>query len=196
MADGGRLVAGASESMERGHQERLAPMAAEVMARAGQVFGALDRVAVTIGPGSFTGLRVGLAFAKGLGVATGAPLIGIGTLAALAETAVGDGPVAALIDARRGHVYVQAFDRGRATTEPKILPLDEAVATLSRLPRWPFPVVGPGAALMGPAAGAARVAEFAAPTLEALARLARRGGPTSDTRPLYLRAPDARPAPP
>ena len=193
VADGERLLAGACEAMERGHQERLAPMASEVMARAGLAFGDLRRIAVTIGPGSFTGLRVGLAFAKGLRVATGAPLAGIGTLAALAETVARDGPVAAMIDARRGHVYVQAFDAGRALTEPQILPFAEAAAMLSRLLGWPFPVVGPGARLMEPTVGHARIAEITAPSLAALARLAARATPLADVRPLYLRAPDARP---
>lgn len=196
VAEQGRLIAGASEAMERGHQERLAPMTAEVMARAGLGFADLAKIAVTIGPGSFTGLRVGLAFAKGLHLATGAPLVGLGTLAALAETAVGDGPVAALIDARRGHVYIQAFDAGRAVTEPDILPLAAAAARLERLAGWPFAVVGPGAPLMAPAAGAARIAEIAAPSLEVLARLAERAEPAADLRPLYLRAPDARLAAP
>jgi len=196
VADGGRLIASASEPMERGHQERLAPMAAEVMTRAGLGFGALSQIAVTVGPGSFTGLRVGLAFAKGLRLAWRAPLAGIGTLAALAESVVSDGPVAALIDARRGHVYVQAFDAGRAQTEPRILPLAEAAAMLSSLAGWPFPVVGPGARLMEAAAGQASIAEIAAPSLEALARLASRAAPAADVRPLYLRPPDARPMTP
>ncbi|MGH6971174.1 MAG: tRNA (adenosine(37)-N6)-threonylcarbamoyltransferase complex dimerization subunit type 1 TsaB, partial [Caulobacteraceae bacterium] len=69
-----RRLAGASEPMERGHQERLAPMVAEAMARAGLAFADVKRIAVTLGPGSFTGLRVGLAFAKGLRLATGAEL--------------------------------------------------------------------------------------------------------------------------
>jgi tRNA threonylcarbamoyladenosine biosynthesis protein TsaB len=64
--------------MDRGHQERLAPLAQEVMARAGLAFADLDRIAVTLGPGSFTGLRVGLAFAKGLGLALDRPVIGLG----------------------------------------------------------------------------------------------------------------------
>lgn len=196
VAEGGRLIAGASEAMERGHQERLAPMAGEVMTRAGVAFADLAKIVVTIGPGSFTGLRVGLAFAKGLHLAAGAPLAGIGTLAALAETAVGDGPVAALIDARRGHVYVQAFDAGREVTQPDILPLPEATTRLQRLAGWPFAVVGPGAPLMTPAAGAARIAEIAAPSLEALARLGERAAPAADLRPLYLRAPDAKLASP
>ena len=193
VADGAAQLASASEPMERGHQERLAPMAAEVMARAGLAFGELSRIAVTIGPGSFTGLRVGLAFAKGLRLAWGAPLVGIGTLAALAETVVNDGPVAALIDARRGHVYVQAFDAGRALTEPSVLPLAEAAAMLSGLADWPFPVAGPGAGLIERMAGAARIAEIAAPSLDALTRLADRAASAEHVGPLYLRPPDARP---
>ena len=193
VADGGTLIASASEPMERGHQERLAPMAAEVMARAGLAFGELSRIAVTIGPGSFTGLRVGLAFAKGLHVAYGAPLVGIGTLAALAETVASDGPVAALIDARRGYAYVQAFNAGHALTAPSILPLAEAAAMLSGLAGWPFPVAGPGARLMEPMDGSARIAEFAAPSVDALSRLADRAAPAEPVRPLYLRPPVARP---
>ena len=196
VAEGWALIASASEPMERGHQERLAPMAAEVMVRAGLAFGELSRIAVTVGPGSFTGLRVGLAFAKGLRLAWGAPLAGIGTLTALAETVVSDGPVAALIDARRGHVYVQAFDAGRALTEPRILPLADAAAMLEGLAGWPFPVAGPGARLMAQSVGSARIAEVAAPSLQALSRLAGRAAPTTDVSPLYLRAPDARPTAP
>ncbi|MDP3173606.1 MAG: tRNA (adenosine(37)-N6)-threonylcarbamoyltransferase complex dimerization subunit type 1 TsaB, partial [Phenylobacterium sp.] len=67
--DGARILAASSEAMARGHQERLAPLAAEVMAAAGLRFDQLGRVGVTVGPGSFTGLRVGLAFAKGLAAA-------------------------------------------------------------------------------------------------------------------------------
>ena len=116
--DGARLVFGFSEPMERGHQERLAPMAAEVMAGAKASFAEVGKIVVTIGPGSFTGLRVGLAFAKGLQLATGAPLAGVGTLAALAASAGPGGLTAGVIDARRGMVYLQGFGNGRPLCEP------------------------------------------------------------------------------
>ena len=185
----GRLIAGASEPMERGHQERLAPMAAEVMAGAGLAFSDIAKIAVTLGPGSFTGLRVGLAFAKGLHVAAGAPLAGIGTLAALA--AIAEGVAAGVIDARRGLVYFQAFDGGRPLGEPDIAPIAEAVEALNGLAR--LTLVGPGAVLLASALPRAEILNRAAPDLAALAGLAERAEATDDPRPLYLRAPDARP---
>jgi tRNA threonylcarbamoyladenosine biosynthesis protein TsaB len=188
----GRLAAGASEPMERGHQERLAPMAAEVMAGAGLGFPDIGKIAVTLGPGSFTGLRVGLSFAKGLHVATGAPLAGIGTLAALAASAVG--VAAGVIDARRGLVYFQAFEDGRPLGEPDIAPIAEAAETLRPLER--LTLVGPGAALLADALPRAEILGRAAPDLAALAGLAERAAPAADPRPLYLRAPDARPLAP
>ena len=82
--DGERVLAYACEVMARGHQERLAPMAEAMMAEAGLPFSAIERIGVTVGPGSFTGLRVGVAFAKGLASALDIPAVGIGTLEALA----------------------------------------------------------------------------------------------------------------
>jgi tRNA threonylcarbamoyladenosine biosynthesis protein TsaB len=185
----GRMLAGRSEAMERGHQERLAPMAAEVMA--GARFADLDRIVVTIGPGSFTGLRVGLAFARGLQMATGAPLAGVGTLAALAASADGDGPAAGVIDARRGLVYVQAFDEGRPLGAPDILPIDEAERQLSALSD--LTLVGPGARLLAAELPRAGLDLRPAPDLAALGRLAAAAQAAADLKPLYLRAPDARP---
>ncbi|MGH7024255.1 MAG: tRNA (adenosine(37)-N6)-threonylcarbamoyltransferase complex dimerization subunit type 1 TsaB, partial [Caulobacteraceae bacterium] len=85
----GVALASLSEPMARGHQERLGPMVREAMDQAGLRFSELDRIAVTVGPGSFTGLRVGLAFAKGLALALDIPCTGVGTLAALAAGAAG-----------------------------------------------------------------------------------------------------------
>jgi tRNA threonylcarbamoyladenosine biosynthesis protein TsaB len=190
LADGARVLASASEAMQRGHQERLAPMTAEVLAQAGGAPADVARIAVTIGPGSFTGLRVGLAFAKGLRFATGAELAGIGTLHALAA---GVGPRAAgVVDARRGQVYLQAFEAGRALMAPDVLPLPIAAARLAEL-GGDFDVVGPGAGLFAEFLGPDRVTELAAPGLEFLVALAAKAEPAADLRPLYLRAPDARP---
>ena len=73
---GGRVLAARSEPMARGHQERIAPLVDELAREAGIAFAEVDRIGVTCGPGSFTGLRVGLAFAKGLGFALGRPVVG------------------------------------------------------------------------------------------------------------------------
>ena len=191
LADGGRMIAGASEPMERGHQERLAPMTAEVMSGAGAAFADLELVAVTIGPGSFTGLRVGLAFARGVALASGAPLAGIGTLTALAASA--NGLAAAAIDARRGHVYVQAFEGGRPLFAPDILTFPDAADRLQGFGGGALTLIGPGAALLGELVAGAAVDPRPAPDLAALGRLAAAAAPTPDVRPLYLRAPDARP---
>jgi tRNA threonylcarbamoyladenosine biosynthesis protein TsaB len=178
--------------MERGHQERLAPMAAEVMAGARLAFSDIGKIVVTIGPGSFTGLRVGLAFAKGLRLATGAPLAGIGVLAALAASAEPDGQCAGVIDARRGMVYLQAFVDGRPLCEAAILPASQAADRLEVIAPGPWRVAGPGAQLLA-GADNVDVVQLAAPDLVALGELAAAAKPADDVRPVYLRAPDARP---
>ena len=181
------MLAGASEPMERGHQERLAPMAAEVMG--GAEFADIDKIVVTIGPGSFTGLRVGLSFARGMQLATGAVLAGVGTLEALAASAGGN--AAGVIDARRGLVYVQAFEAGKPLGEPDVLPIAEAAARLRAIAD--LTLVGPGAPLLAAALPSAKVDARAAPDLAALGRLAEAAQPSAELKPLYLRAPDAKP---
>jgi len=193
--DGARRLAGASEPMERGHQERLATMAQEVMRAARVGFDRLAKIAVTTGPGSFTGQRVGIAFAKGLSLATGAPLAAIGTLEALAASADGEGAVAAAIDARRGNLYFQVFDRGRPLTPPEVIPIEEALRRLEGVP-GPVRIVGPGALLLADDFPASRLAPIGWPSLDALGRIAAAAPPAADLRPLYLRAPDAKPATP
>ncbi len=189
----GRVLAACSEPMRRGHQERLAVMVEATMTEAGTAFAALDRIGVTIGPGSFTGLRVGLAFAKGLGLALARPVVGVGVLEALAHEA-GDGFVAAVIDARRDQLYLQAFDGGRALMAPDVLPVETAAARLAEL--WtggPAALVGPGAALLAGVLPQAPLIDRVAPDPVAVAQLASRATPPfPPPRPLYLRAPDAR----
>jgi len=188
--DGERVVAHAREVMARGHQERLAPMAEAVMGEAGLPFSAIDRVGVTVGPGSFTGLRVGIAFAKGLAAALGAETAGVGALEALAAEA--DGLVAAAIDARRDQLYLQVFDDGRPLMAPDVVPLPVAAARLAELSMGrPLTLVGSGAPLLAPAAPGAAVLTPEGCDARKVAALAaaRTAGPL---KPLYLRAPDAK----
>ena len=121
LALAGRPAASVSETIGRGHAERLFGMIAGVMDEAGLEFAALGRIAVTVGPGSFTGVRVGIAAARGFALVTGCPVAAIGTLDALAEAAralAGPIPVMAVLDARRDDVYAQAFDAAGAPLWP------------------------------------------------------------------------------
>lgn len=188
--DGETVLASASEAMARGHQERLAPMAQAVMAAAGLPFSRLQRIGATVGPGSFTGLRVGVAFAKGLASALGVPAVGIGSLEALAAEA--PGLVAAVIDARRDQLYLQVFDDGHALMAPDVLPVGTAAARLAELAMGrALTLVGSGAPLLAEAAPGARILTPEGCDARAVARLAA-GRPAAPIRPLYLRAPDAK----
>jgi tRNA threonylcarbamoyladenosine biosynthesis protein TsaB len=188
---GGEIIAGRSEPMTRGHQERLAPMVRDVMREANIAFADLDRIGVTVGPGSFTGLRVGLAFAKGLGLALDRTCVGVGTLEALAFGL--DGVTASAIDAGRGNLYLQIFEAGAALTAPDILNLTDATARLIEVCGGrDLTLVGPGAPLLRDAAPEARPIGLDAPSPEVVARLAAKASLAPAT-PLYLRPPDALP---
>ena len=189
--DGERVLATRSESMTRGHQERIGILAREAAAEAGVAFTDLSRIVVTVGPGSFTGLRVGLAFAKGLATALSIPCVGVNTLESLAYGAPGF--AVALIDARMSQVYIQAFVDGAAVMAPDALGLGEAAARLVELyPGGPATLVGSGAPLLADVLKDATILTPAAPDPVAIARLAAaRPAPTHTPRPLYLRAPYA-----
>jgi tRNA threonylcarbamoyladenosine biosynthesis protein TsaB len=189
VVEGGRVLADRRELMARGHQERLAPLVREVMAEAGAAFDRLDRVAVTVGPGSFTGLRVGVAFAKGLGSALGVPAVGVGALEALA--AGREGTVVALIDARREQAYVQVFRDGRALTAPDVLPLGAAAARVAELSAERLTFVGPGARLLAGAFPDGEIVELDGCDPAAVATIGA-ARPVAPLKPLYLRAPDAK----
>ena len=182
-----------SEAMSKGHQERLAGLARDAVRDAGG-FGAIDRIGVTVGPGSFTGLRVGLAFAQGLGAALDRPVVGISTLDALAEC--GGPAAAALIDARRGQVYARFWRDGAAQGPARALSLEAAREEVRALAAESGGVrmIGSGAALLAGEVPEALVLDLAGPAPEALARLAATAEPAANPpRPLYLRAPDATP---
>lgn len=190
--DGDRVLASMVEPMLRGHQERLAPMVAEAMAHAGLPMSALQRVAVGVGPGSFTGLRVGLAFGKTLALALDIPCVGVGALQALAASAGSDGLVVAVVDAKRGQVYLQPFNGGAAMSAPAALDLGPAKARLAEVAALgPLTLVGSGAPLVDEAIPSARGLSLETPDPAVLARLGA-AAPLTPARPLYLRAPDAR----
>jgi tRNA threonylcarbamoyladenosine biosynthesis protein TsaB len=178
---------------DRGQAEILVPMVEAALSEAGLGYADLDRLAVTVGPGTFTGIRIALATARGLALATGRPLLGVTTFEALAH-AVAPGLLAGrtlvvAIDSRRAELYVQAFG-------PDLVPLGAPVMDLPGaipLPPGPLLLVGDAAAALASAAGPrAEVAgQVRNPDAAVVARLAaRRPLPDAAPSPLYLRAPD------
>jgi tRNA threonylcarbamoyladenosine biosynthesis protein TsaB len=194
------VVAHESRPMVRGHAEALMPLIARVVERAGLAFAAIDRIAVTTGPGSFTGLRVGISAARGLALAAGKPAVGLSTLAAYAAPFIAADdtlPVVVAIDARHDHVYLQVFGPGgRTFVAPRLAPLREAlrVATTGA-PR----LIGTAANMLAAAWPAGErapslVEQRPAPDIAWVARLGAAAAETaSPPKPLYLRAPDAQP---
>jgi tRNA threonylcarbamoyladenosine biosynthesis protein TsaB len=193
-------------AMTRGHAEALMPMVEAVMAEAGAAYRDLDLIATTVGPGTFTGLRVGLAAARGIALAAGRPIVGVTTLEALAhgvDIAARDGRgLIAALDARRGEVYAQVFDGDLAPlSEPRAAPPGAVAASL---PAGPLVLVGDGASLIAAelAGGAGDVSELDAPRLPDAAVIAalvarRFAGPdvklpSAPPAPLYLRSSGAR----
>ena len=198
VCDGGRITAAEHRAMARGHAEALLPMVEAAMAAAGLAYDDLDAFAVTRGPGTFTGLRIGLAAARGLALAAARPLIGLTTLEVLAATVpevARGGSIMAAIEARRGEVYGQIFSSALA---PLCAPAALAAEALAAKPwRPPVSVVGDAAPrLLALLAGSGvAVPGDGQPDARAVARLAvARPLPAVGTpvSPLYLRAPDAR----
>jgi tRNA threonylcarbamoyladenosine biosynthesis protein TsaB len=190
------------EPLETGHAERLMPMLAEVMQEAGLAFGDLERIAITIGPGTFTGVRGTVAAARGLALASGLPVVGATSLAVMAHRAdelLGSRNgrlLAVAVDARRSMVYLQLFaDASQYAGEPQLLAPVEVVPLIGDKP---VTVVGSGAAAVADAILAAGgKAEAHLPDLQpharSLALMAADLAPVSPVRPLYLRQPDVKP---
>lgn len=174
--------------------ETLPPIVAKMFE--GHDFKHLSRIAVTVGPGAFTGVRVGLAFAKGIRLATGAEILGFTTLDCLAAQAAARKPcasAAAVIDAKRGEVFVQAFaNTGEALCNAAVLPVAEASALLRRTLKPRTLLTGTGAALLDGFEGVEIVQSHRIDT-QLLARRAILADPERHPAvPAYLREPDAR----
>ena len=198
--DAGRLIAQESLAMKRGHAEALMPLIARVMKQSGIAFASLDRIAVTTGPGSFTGLRVGLSAARGIALAADKPVVGLTTLAAYAAPFVsenGEHPILSAIDARHDHVYFQVVGGdGTSLVAPRVAPVEEALAA-SRF--GPPHLVGNAARILGgrwpaDASPPFKIDAQPAPDINWVAWLGAAVSPeNAPARPYYLRAPDAKP---
>jgi tRNA threonylcarbamoyladenosine biosynthesis protein TsaB len=195
----GKIAARRFAAMARGQSEQLLPMIETVLGEAGLVIGALDLIAVTVGPGAFTGLRIGIAAARGLALASGVPALGITSFAAVAaqvpRAARAGRALVVALDSRRAELYLQAFDADG-------VPLgDGALVAPADLADWvpsgSLLLAGDAAPTLA-AALAGRHPEIAAGSGIAdaadMARLAavawQPGLRPASPRPLYLRAPD------
>jgi tRNA threonylcarbamoyl adenosine modification protein YeaZ len=195
--DAAEPIAADTVEMERGHAEALLPLIKRVMSKVEGGFASLDRIAVTVGPGSFTGIRIGLAAGQAIALACKADIVGVSTLAALAAPLIldpFDGVVAAAIDARHGKVYIAAFGPdGRPVLTPRRV---SALEALRALGTGPLLLIGSGAPLLAKEARARGVpvkiaSEQSAPDIAVVARLGLAAQPeTAPARPLYLKEPD------
>jgi len=197
------IVIAREQRMARGHAEALMPMIAEAMAEAGLDYRQLDLIAATLGPGSFTGVRIAIAAARGFALVTGAKLWGTDSLTVMARTALNDGaidmhgtPFAVAADARAGALYLGLYDAAARKREGPLLV--ETGAAVALLPQDLAIAVGNGAeALAAAARDSGREVDAKLIDLEpsavALAHLAQDAGDSVPTlRPLYLRPPDAK----
>ena len=203
----GAAAARRSEVMRRGQAERLVPMVVSMVDEAGLGLSDIDLFAVTVGPGAFTGLRIGLAACAGMALAAGRPIIGIGNLEAAARAVPADridsGTLLVALDSRRAELFAQPFDAShRPLAEPACLAPE---ALYSLLPDGPVLVTGdaadPAAEALSRTHGPASVSRFegagpADPMIVATLAAERAGQAGHEApAPLYLRPPDATPAP-
>lgn len=191
VVEDGRARAVARIAMSRGHAEQIAPLAADLMREAGATFGDLDAVAVTTGPGSFTGVRVGVAFARGLALARAIPVTGVTSLEVVARQAGEAGLRLAVHRAALGQVFAAAYHNGIEVLAPQRLDPDKLVVHMAAESGL---VAGTAADLVMARLGDRwRRAEDDLPDPIALARLALER-PLSNVapHPTYLRPPDAK----
>ncbi len=195
LLDGDKIRAHIFEAMDRGHAERLAPMVDEAMRGAGVDFSALTQLAVTTGPGTFTGQRVGLAFMRGLRLALRRPLTGITTLEAIAASAMAQtaqAKAAVIHDARREEAYLLLQQDQTTVLQPAVMPFQEAVERIAAFGSCALAGTGAEAAAekLNPAFVLSAIRQ---PDALWVARLAAQRPVTENAPgPLYLRAPDAK----
>ncbi|GKX32997.1 MAG: tRNA (adenosine(37)-N6)-threonylcarbamoyltransferase complex dimerization subunit type 1 TsaB [Rhizobiaceae bacterium MnEN-MB40S] len=192
-----RRVAGrAVEDIGRGHAERLIAVIEKALDQASLDYDSVDRLCVCVGPGSFTGIRVGVAAMRGMALSLDLPLVGVAALEALAAEVGDERAVLAVLDARRGEVYAQLFPSGGTPSEARAMSPEEAMALAVDNSAV---LVGSGAEIMAGQSGfdmsGLTIAKtVATPDIETIARLgAQRAPDAAPPGPLYLRSPDAKP---
>jgi tRNA threonylcarbamoyladenosine biosynthesis protein TsaB len=178
--------------MDRGHAEALMPLVMETMAQAGIGFADLAMIAVGVGPGSFTGIRIALAAARGMALAARRPVVGIDGFSAVAAQLdpadLAGRSLLVVIESKRSELFGQYFGSDRlAIGTPLVLPPD---GLLQRRPAGPLLIAGDGAARLPPAADIVRARATLRPDARAIAQLAQAGEHVLPARPLYLRAAD------
>ncbi len=205
-ANGDWLIREAYEARQTGHAERLMPMIAEVMASAGRDFTQVERFAATIGPGTFTGVRVGVAAARAFALSAGRPVVGIPSLEVIAARGrhlLGSQEATRTLlvatDARRGALYCALHGPLDASIDSTPALLTAEAATALALEHNAL-VIGSGGPLIAEAAAATgQTVETELPAIEPharfLAQLAADRQPSANISPLYLRAPDVKPQP-
>ncbi len=180
-----------TETIGRGHAEHLMHVVDEALAKADVALSAVERVVVTVGPGSFTGIRIGVAAARGFALSLNVPAVGVTTLEVMAATARAQNPgksVLAAIDAKREEIYLQSFDAdGNPLDEARAVTIGEARAIAAGFDGI---VTGTAVARLSDAPPAERPDAF---PIAIVARLGA-GKPAGERpKPLYLRGPDVRP---
>jgi tRNA threonylcarbamoyladenosine biosynthesis protein TsaB len=190
-----------SEPMQRGHSEALAPMVERILKATDGGAASLTKIAVAVGPGSFTGLRIGVAMARAMALTLAIPVVGVSTLIAYSGPMLDDpkpGVIASVIDAGHGHVYFHLIDsKAKQIFSPRVISLRDAVRAIGGSPSR---IVGDAAGLLAEEARRAGVevdASMAAdyPDIVAIARIGAAADPAQwPARPLYIKPPDASPA--
>jgi tRNA threonylcarbamoyladenosine biosynthesis protein TsaB len=195
---GDGLAAHRRRAMARGHAEALMPLVLEVLRAAALDFADLGLVAVGVGPGSFTGIRIALAAARGIGLAAGLPVVGVDSFSAVAAAIAAPEragrSLLVAIDSRRQEIFGQYYDAALAPLGAPLVASPQAL--LARRPAGPLLVGGDAAGLLPEAAQLVRASGPSLPDAAAIAALAAAGRAHLPPRPLYLRAPDVTPVPP